>query len=131
MFLLQFRFFDRAGHRWFTALISIKHSMEVLDGSEARSTALAGMVTKILRAVERSAVVLAGESAHSFRERLAAARAGLTPRAAPDLMEQSGTTVEQELDGFTRELATMMGTKDSQYKEVVRLVAEAATTLAE
>ncbi len=110
-------------------MISIKKSMDQLEETELRCRLMLRLYTRALQAVERAVVVLAGAGAQRFRERIAEARLQAEKQAAVEVMEQGQAKIEEELDGLTHELADALDKKERDYKEVIRIVTDAAATM--
>lgn len=86
---------------------------------------------KTLAAVESAAEVLVGEDSGPFQDSVGRIRDRLAPDVAPEVIHQTGTEVEQELDRFARQQASLKEHKEREFKQIIRIVAEAGATLAE
>jgi len=111
-------------------MISLKRSMDVLGETQARLRSCLNVYKRALSALDRAAEVLAGEDGRPFRERLKSASIGIEQEAPAHAIEQSGQHVAQELDLFVRELAKLRDRREKEYKQIIRIVAEAGVTMA-
>ena len=111
-------------------MISLKRSMDLQDLTELRYRAFFGAYTKILSALGDAAKVLAGQDAQLFREQVEALRLELLPVPTPQLITQGSETLAKELAAFARALAGVRDAKESEYKQIVRILAETAASIA-
>src|SRR6266568_2815562 len=111
-------------------MISLKRSMDLQDQAELRYRAFFGAYTKILSALGDAAKVLAGQDAQLFREQVEALRLELLPVPTPQLITQGSETLAKELAAFARALAGVRDAKESEYKQIVRILAETAASIA-
>lgn len=109
--------------------ISIKRSMDLLEEAENRWAVAASVLGRLLRALERTADLLAGPRAKDFRERVEFERLRLAKQADSESMEACETKVEQELDTFSRDFAQALEERENEFKQIIKIVAEAAGTL--
>jgi diguanylate cyclase len=112
-------------------MISIKRSMDELSASQERFLAALEAYSKALAAFECAAEVLGGEEIGPFQNNVGAIRRKLVPDVAADTIQQSSAEVEQELDRFAKQFASLKEHKEREFKKIIQIVAEAGATLAE
>jgi len=110
-------------------MISLKRSMEVLDEKEARLAAWLDEYTGLLGALESAADVLAGKDGLPFRKQMKEVRLQLVPEVVAKAIKQNGEKVEKDLDRFARQVAEVTERKEWEYKQIIRIVAEAGATM--
>ena len=112
-------------------MLSLRKSMDLYGETQSRVRTSLDAIRRVLAALERAAEILAEEESQLFREELTTVRLQLEGDADPQVIEESGEQVEKGLDGFAHGLAKVRDRKEQEYKQIIRIVAEAGVTMAQ
>lgn len=113
-------------------VISIKRSIDQLEDVRSRAEASLEAYRRILLALERAAAIIAGEDTTKlFQEHLEVIRLQLNLDTPPATVAHGGETVEKELEGFAHQRAYVRDQKEWEYKQIIRIVAEAGAIIAQ
>jgi len=111
-------------------MISLRKSMDLYGETQSRVRVSMEAIIRMISALDRASEVLAGEDSEPFREDLKGVRQQLEGKAEPEIIEKSGERVEKGLDGFAQGLAKVRERKEQEFKQIIRIVAEAGVTMA-
>jgi len=111
-------------------MVSLRKSMDLYGDTQSKVRTSLDAIRRVLAALERAAEILAEEESQLFREELTTVRHQLEGDAAPQVIEESGEQVEKGLDGFAHGLVKVRDRKEQEYKQIIRIVAEAGVTIA-
>ena len=96
-----------------------------------RFRASLGAYTKTLEAFESAAQVLGGEDSRPFQNCVERIRHRLVPEVAAEVIHETCHEVEQELDRFARQYVSLKESREREFKQIIRIVAEAGAALTE
>ena len=111
-------------------MLSLKKSMDLYGDTQSKARTSLDTIRRVLSALERAAEILAEEESLLFREELISVRHQLEGDADPQVIEESGEQVEKGLNGFAHGVAKVRDRKEQEYKQIIRIVAEAGVTMA-
>jgi diguanylate cyclase (GGDEF)-like protein len=106
-------------------MISLKKSIDVLEQMQSRIQVSLDSYVKVLLALERAAEVMAGDEGSQLRNDLKGVMMELNAQAPPQVIEQSSVKSERAIHN----LAQLINQKELEYKQIIRLVAEASATM--
>src|SRR5579884_1436901 len=108
-------------------MISLKQSMDVLDRAHLRAQVSLDSYVRVLLALEQAAEVMAGEGGHHLREDLKGLLLRLNAETPPRVIQQTSQQSEKAIG----KLAELINRKELEYKQIIRIVAEAGASMVE
>ena len=112
-------------------MISIRRNMDRLSETDLRLEAAVVAYTRVLGALENAGGSIAGGAALHFQQFVAGARGGLNLQTAATEWARRGQQTEQEIASFAGQVAALMDHRDREYKALIRVVADAAGSMAQ
>lgn len=110
-------------------MISLKKTMDKLDEAVSRAEAALESCSRLLTALEHAAATIAGEDSTYFRDQVGKIRSALVAESSPSAIMEAGQSIEKELDAFAKQRAHINEERDREYKRLIYVVTEVATTI--
>lgn len=108
-------------------MISLKSHMDEWEGLRARGRVSLETYIRVLGALEQGAAAMSGGEGTQFCQDLQAILQYLTPEAESRQIEKSREDSEKAIES----LVEVINRREFEYKEIIRIIAEAGTTMAE
>ncbi len=122
---------DVASQTFGPLMISIRKCIGSLEEADRRNGAVVRACAALVRSLQAAIELLGAAPSAALKQPIESIRLELEQGSPSESLEQHASSLEQEFVRSTRETASSLSQKEREYKKMIKMLAEVATTLSE